>query len=110
MSAAVYAFWVMPPQAGAINHVLFMSMGLLVYVPQTMIAVMAMNLATRRAAAAAVGLTGIFGYASTVLSGWGIGYVVDAYGWNGAFGVLLSCSIITAALMFLTWNVKPHSH
>ena len=48
-----------------------------------------MNLATKRAATTAVGLTSIFGYASTVLSGWGLGFVVQHYGWNAGFAGLV---------------------
>src|SRR5438093_7921130 len=84
-------------------------MGLMIYVPQMLIAAMAMNLGTQRASAAAVGLTGIFAYSSTVLSGWGIGKIVDTAGWNGAFQMLIGCAVVTAALMALTWNVGAHA-
>ena len=36
---------------------------------KTLVGIIAANLATKRAAASAVGLTGLFGYASTLLSG-----------------------------------------
>jgi OPA family glycerol-3-phosphate transporter-like MFS transporter/OPA family sugar phosphate sensor protein UhpC-like MFS transporter len=71
---------------------------------------MAMTLGTKRAAAAAVGLTGIFGYASTVVSGWGVGRIVDKSGWGGAFILMIVCAAATTALMALTWNVGAHPH
>jgi OPA family glycerol-3-phosphate transporter-like MFS transporter/OPA family sugar phosphate sensor protein UhpC-like MFS transporter len=83
-------------------------MGFMIYVPQMLIAAMAMNLGTKRAAAAAVGLTGIFGYLSSIVSGWGLGSIVDRNGWDGAFGVMLGCAAATMALMALTWNVGAH--
>ena len=89
--------------------VLFLGMGFMIYVPQMLIAAMAMNLATKRAAAAAVGMTGIFGYASTIVSGVGLGRIVDRSGWNGAFILLIVVSAATAVLMLLTWNVGAHA-
>jgi OPA family glycerol-3-phosphate transporter-like MFS transporter/OPA family sugar phosphate sensor protein UhpC-like MFS transporter len=57
-----------------------------------------------------VGLTGIFGYASTVVSGWGVGRIVDKSGWGGAFILMIVCAAATTALMALTWNVGAHPH
>ncbi len=89
---------------------LFISMGFLLYVPQMLIAAMAMNLGTKRASAAAVGLTGIIGYASTIITGWGIGSLVDRHGWPAAFQLMLACAAITLVLMAFTWNVGAHTH
>jgi OPA family glycerol-3-phosphate transporter-like MFS transporter/OPA family sugar phosphate sensor protein UhpC-like MFS transporter len=83
-------------------------MGFMVYVPQMLIAAMAMNLGTKRAAAAAVGLTGIVGYASTLVSGYGVGKMVDAGGWDLPFMLMLGCALGTMGLMALTWHVGAH--
>jgi OPA family glycerol-3-phosphate transporter-like MFS transporter/OPA family sugar phosphate sensor protein UhpC-like MFS transporter len=88
--------------------VLFVLMGFLLYVPQMLIAAMAMNLGTKRASAAAVGLTGIIGYASTIITGWGIGSLVDRHGWPAAFALMLGCAVVTLLLMAATWNVGAH--
>jgi sugar phosphate permease len=79
-----------------------------VYSPQMLIAVLAINAATKRAAATAVGLTGILGYLSKIASGYGVGYVVHNWGWDHAFqGCILSC-LITIVLFAFTWNLTPH--
>ena len=110
MTAAVYLFWVTPPGRTGLLAPLYLVMGFMVYIPQMLIAAMAMNLGTKRAAAAAVGLTGIFGYASSVISGWGVGAIVDRGGWDGAFKLMIGCAVGTMALMSLTWNVGAHPH
>ena len=80
-----------------------------------------MNLGTKRASAAAVGLTGIIGYLSTIITGLGIGSLVDRGlvlfghrllepGWPAAFMVMLLCASITLVLMAFTWNVGAHPH
>jgi OPA family glycerol-3-phosphate transporter-like MFS transporter/OPA family sugar phosphate sensor protein UhpC-like MFS transporter len=110
MTAAVYLFWVTPAGQTWLLAPLYLVMGFMVYIPQMLIAAMAMNLGTKRAAAAAVGLTGIFGYASSVISGWGVGAIVDQGGWDGAFKLMIGCAVGTMALMALTWNVGAHPH
>ena len=60
----------------------------------------AANLATKRAAASAVGLVGLFGYLSTTLSGWGVGKLVDLYGWDAPFkGMLIVAGLGTGGTM-----------
>ena len=108
MTGAVYLFWVTPPSRPWLLGPLYIVMGFMVYVPQMLIAAMAMNLGTKRAAAAAVGLTGIFGYLSSIVSGWGLGSIVDRRGWDGAFMLMLGCAVATMGLMAVTWNVGAH--
>jgi OPA family glycerol-3-phosphate transporter-like MFS transporter/OPA family sugar phosphate sensor protein UhpC-like MFS transporter len=108
MVGVIYAFWKTPGSRTGLNTGLFLAMGFLLYVPQMLIAAIAMNLATKRAAAAAVGLTGFLGYFSSILSGWGIGKMVDAGGWDGAFKLMMGCAAAAAVLMAFTWNVGAH--
>jgi hypothetical protein len=59
---------------------------------------------TKRAAGTAAGFTGIFGYASTVLSGWGLGALVDKHGWNAGFLGLVCASAIGTLLFAAAWG------
>lgn len=108
MVGVIYAFWHAPRNAPALAGILFLAMGFLIYVPQMLIAAMAMNLGTKRASAAAVGLTGIVGYASTIVSGWGVGDLVDRAGWRAAFILMMGCAAGAMVLMAITWNVGAH--
>jgi OPA family glycerol-3-phosphate transporter-like MFS transporter/OPA family sugar phosphate sensor protein UhpC-like MFS transporter len=103
-------FRVTPKGSPWLATALFIAIGFLLYVPQMLIAAMAMTLGTKRASAAAVGMTGIFGYASTLASGWGVGRIADKYGWGGVFGLMLACTVATMVLMAITWNVGAHPH
>jgi OPA family glycerol-3-phosphate transporter-like MFS transporter/OPA family sugar phosphate sensor protein UhpC-like MFS transporter len=84
--------------------------GFFIYGPQALIGITAANLATRRAAATAAGFTGLFGYASTLVSGWGLGKIVDVYGWNVGFGVLLSIGALGTFMFILAWPAKAHGY
>jgi OPA family glycerol-3-phosphate transporter-like MFS transporter/OPA family sugar phosphate sensor protein UhpC-like MFS transporter len=109
-AVVIWLFWSAPKSTPYVAGALYIVMGFLLYMPQMLIAAMAMNLGTKRASAAAVGLTGIIGYASTIITGLGIGGLVDHYGWGAAFGLMFVCSLITLILMAFTWNVGAHTH
>lgn len=107
---ALYLFWKAPPQQVAINTTFLMIAGFFIYGPQALIGVAAANLATRRAAATAVGLTGIFGYASTVLSGLGLGYLAKNYGWDAGFKGLIAIAAVGMLLFIVAWRAKAHGY
>ena len=68
------------------------------------------NLATKRAAATAIGFTSIFAYASTVLSGWGLGLLVQRQGWDMGLAGLVTVAGVGALLFVLAWPAKPHGY
>jgi sugar phosphate permease len=89
---------------------LLCSIGFFVYGPQCLLAIACVNLATKRAAATVVGLTSIFGYASTVFSGWGLGYLVDHYGWDAGFAGLTACAVLGTLLFIAVWPAKANGY
>jgi OPA family glycerol-3-phosphate transporter-like MFS transporter/OPA family sugar phosphate sensor protein UhpC-like MFS transporter len=107
-SVSLFLFWKAPGHNVLLNTGLLMSTGFFVYGPQALVAVIVAHLATKRGAATAVGLTSIFGYASTVLSGWGLGFLAQHYGWNPAFGCLIGIALIGAILFALALPAKSH--
>jgi OPA family glycerol-3-phosphate transporter-like MFS transporter/OPA family sugar phosphate sensor protein UhpC-like MFS transporter len=106
----VFAFWKYPGHSMAVNTALLAAAGFFVYCPQSLIAVVAANLATKRAAATAVGFTSIFAYASTVVSGYGIGWLSSNYGWGPAFECLIAAAIAGAVLFVIALPAKVHGY
>ena len=90
---SVLLLWKIQTQSGWLITGLQCATGFFVYGPQCLLAIACVNLATKRAAATAVGLTSIIGYASTVLSGWGLGFLVQNYGWNAGFAGLMAARL-----------------
>jgi OPA family glycerol-3-phosphate transporter-like MFS transporter/OPA family sugar phosphate sensor protein UhpC-like MFS transporter len=84
--------------------------GFFIYGPQALVGIHAANLATKRAAATAIGLTGLFGYASTILSGWGLGLIVETYGWERGFLGILAITVAGAILFACAWPAKAHGY
>ena len=107
---SVLLFWKVPTQSRLLTTSLLCAIGFFVYGPQCLLAIACANLATKRAAATAIGLTSIFGYASTLLSGWGMGTLVQYYGWDAAFRGLLIISILGTLLFIAAWPAKAHGY
>jgi OPA family glycerol-3-phosphate transporter-like MFS transporter/OPA family sugar phosphate sensor protein UhpC-like MFS transporter len=107
---SVFLFWKIPGQSELGTATLLGAAGFFIYGPQCLLAVAAANLATKKAAATAIGLTSIFGYASTVLSGWGLGALAQHYGWNDVFAGLIVVAVLGSLLFALAWNAKAHGY
>lgn len=107
---SVFLFWRIPGQSELGTAALLGGAGFFIYGPQCLLAVTAANLATKKAAATAIGLTSIFGYLSTVLSGWGLGALVQHYGWNVAFEGLIIVAALGSLLFALAWRAKADGY
>jgi OPA family glycerol-3-phosphate transporter-like MFS transporter/OPA family sugar phosphate sensor protein UhpC-like MFS transporter len=107
---AVLLLWWYPGRSAAVYTGILCLAGFFIYGPQALIGISAANLATKRAAATAVGLTGLFGYLSTIVSGVGLGYLVEKSGWNTALGALLGIGAVGAFMFVLAWPAKAHGY
>ncbi|MBL9189212.1 MAG: MFS transporter [Opitutaceae bacterium] len=106
---SLLAFWKFGSSLTA-AAVLLGASGFFIYGPQALIGITAANLATRRAAATAAGFTGLFAYASTIVSGRWLGQMVDRSGWDAAFGALLAMGAVGTVFFILAWPAKPHGY
>jgi OPA family glycerol-3-phosphate transporter-like MFS transporter/OPA family sugar phosphate sensor protein UhpC-like MFS transporter len=101
----IVAFWQLPAGSSSLLFALCLcGAGFFIYGPQALIGIYAANQATNKAAASANGLVGIFGYASTVLSGVGFGYVATHYGWAFSFITILIMAILSIIFLLFLWK------
>jgi OPA family glycerol-3-phosphate transporter-like MFS transporter/OPA family sugar phosphate sensor protein UhpC-like MFS transporter len=107
---SIVLFWKIPTKSMIGSSALLCAAGFFVYGPQALVGTITANLATKRVAATAIGFTGVFAYASTLLSGWGLGTLVEHHGWNaGLLGI--SCAAVIGTILFsLAWSAKPHGY
>lgn len=104
-------FWAVP--AGSpwwVMMIPFMFIGFFIYGPQALLGVAAANQATNRASATANGILGIFGYASTLVSGVGFGYVAQHYGWHSAYVTILVMAFLGMLTLLTMWNAKADGY
>jgi OPA family glycerol-3-phosphate transporter-like MFS transporter/OPA family sugar phosphate sensor protein UhpC-like MFS transporter len=107
---ALFLFWKNPFASQLVNTGLLCCAGFFIYGPQALVGITAANLATKRAAATAIGFTGVFAYASTILSGWGLGTLAGRFGWDAALGGLVVIAAIGTALFAFVWPARPHGY
>jgi OPA family glycerol-3-phosphate transporter-like MFS transporter/OPA family sugar phosphate sensor protein UhpC-like MFS transporter len=91
--------------------------GFFIYGPQALIGIAAANQATNRAAATANGLAGLFGYASGIVSGVGVGYFVDVMNeinpeksWDYVFIGMIGIAILNIFIFMLMWKAKADGY
>ena len=100
----VVLLWKAPVESVWLHFIGMMTIGFLVSGPQILVGVAATDFASKKAAGAASGLTGTFGYLGTAITGIGIGLIVDYSGWDQAFLLVTVSALLSAFFFALTWN------
>ncbi len=100
----VFAFWKTPMGLPLLDGLWLFGVGFFIYGPQFLVGVMVTDLAGKRAAGTAIGMTGFFGYLSGILSGYGLGKMVETYGWDPTFQIMLFCCLGAAVPFMFCWK------
>ena len=61
-------------------------------------------------AATAGGFCGLFGYGSTIVSGWGMGMLVQYTDWSVALYTLVGMALVGTAVFAAAWKAKPNGY
>ncbi len=104
----VVLLWFIPPGHAWLDAAALVGVGFLVYGPQMLVSVAAADYASKKAAATATGMTGLFGYLGSAVCGIGVGVVVDRWDWDGGF-VLFTAAAVGGLVLFvlaLLWTRK----
>jgi OPA family glycerol-3-phosphate transporter-like MFS transporter len=108
VTLAIVFYW--KSESLLIINISLIALGFLIYGPVMLIGVHALDLVPKKAAGTAAGLTGLFGYMGGALfANIAMGYVVDNFGWDGGFKVLIAASVISIFLLALSWRNKNKS-
>jgi phosphoglycerate transporter family protein len=100
----LFLFWKIPSSSQVMNTTFLFLMGFFIYGPQTLVGISGAELGSKRAAAAANGLTGTFGYLGGAVSGVGVGFVADRWGWDAVFLFFGICALLGTFFFILNWN------
>ncbi|MHA7110228.1 glycerol-3-phosphate transporter [Sunxiuqinia elliptica] len=102
---AIYMYWKNPSGHIVVDNIALIAIGFLIYGPVMLIGVQALDLVPKKAAGTAAGLTGLFGYLGGALfANIAIGFIVDYWGWDAAFILMLSACVISIIFTAFTWN------
>ncbi|MGJ7030985.1 glycerol-3-phosphate transporter [Niabella hirudinis] len=105
VAVAVLVYWKNPPGNPLVDNIALIAIGFLIYGPVMLIGVQALDLVPKKAAGTAAGLTGLFGYLGGALfANAAMGYVVDHWGWDGGFLVLMASCVLAILFTAMTWR------
>ena len=106
------AFWFLPTGLPVCCYVIPLAgAGFFIYGPQGLTGVTAINLATKRYAATAIGFTSLFSYGSVIVSGWGMGFLAERTGgWGAPFACVLGAAVAGCVIFAMLWNTKPNGY
>lgn len=93
-----------------LDSISLISIGFLIYGPVMLIGVHALDLAPKKAAGTAAGLTGFFGYffGTAILANIAMGYIVQHLGWDWGFILLLAACAL--AFLFISFTYKNEQY
>lgn len=109
LSFGIFAFWISPPGHPFLFTATLGICGFLVYGPLMLVSVAVAGYAGKKAAATASGFTGLWGYIGATLSGVGVGFAADTFGWEGGFATIIGSGILSSLFFALTWKAKPRA-
>jgi len=105
-TAAIALFWLVSGTTVLLDSVMIFTIGFLIFGPQMLIGVAAVELSHKKAAGTATGLTGWIAYLGVATSGYPLGKIIEGFGWEGYFIALSTCGLISTALLLPLWNAK----
>ena len=110
-AAFAFGFWLLPEGAPAWQAtLLLMGAGFCIYGPQALTGIIVANQATKEAAALATGFAGIMGYLSTTVSGIGIAFIKETFGWGVALCAIAFFAIVGMALFLCAWSARADGY
>lgn len=100
-----------------LDYLMLVTIGFFIYPPVMLLALVALDLTSKKAVGTAAGFIGMFGYLGRATLGQGIGSMLEQYrlegqleaGWTVALGAVLASTLIAIALLSLTWRIRPRA-
>lgn len=105
-----FLFWKSPDSLPWLAAAFLCLSSFFVYGPQALLATAASQLSTKHACATANGILGIFGYASTTISGVTFGYLSEHFGWNSVFLVSVLIGVVGSVVIALMWKAPADGY
>lgn len=80
--------------------------GFMIFGPQMLIGVAAVEVASKQSTATASGFVCCISYLGAACAGYPLGKIIQEFGWSGHFGAMIAACILAVLFLIPTWNVK----
>ncbi len=102
---ALVGYWFVPAGSVILCNTILAIIGFFIYGPVVLIGISAVDIAPKKAAGTAAGLTGLLGYVvGTMGANLGAGMIVDNFGWQAAIISLFAAAILAIFFLSMNWN------
>lgn len=103
---SVMALWWSHTSSPVLDLFYLASIGFFVFGPQMIIGLAAAECVDKRAAAAANGFAGFFGYVGAAVAGYPIGKIIDMWSWDGYYMCIIFSSVIILVILLPLWSLS----
>ena len=110
LAFAFIALWKIPANHPYFDTLALIFAGFLLAGPQVLVGIAMADFTCKSVVGSANGFAGFMAYVvGAMITGVGVGRLVDVWGWSGAFVLFIVCSLIGAFFFALTWNARPRN-
>ena len=110
LALAFYALWKIPANSPGYDTLSLIFAGFLLAGPQVLVGIAMADYTCKSVVGSANGFAGFLAYVfGALISGIGVGKLVDHWGWEAVFILFIICSLLGAFFFALTWNKKPNN-
>lgn len=94
LALPLLGFWMLNASSYIAVSALLFVVGMFLFGPQMLVGCAAVEKTSKEAAGTASGFAGVFGYLGAAIAGYPFGVLIDHYGWNGFFVVLIIAALL----------------
>jgi len=105
---AVLSLLYMPKGLGYLDSVAIFTIGMMVFGPQMLIGIMAVEVSHKNAAGSSTGFIGFFAYIGAAIAGCPLGLLIQHFGWVTFFTTMALCAAIILGLTLPMWKVTSY--
>ena len=105
---AIAGLYLAPPGMKILDYSLMFAIGFLIFGPQMLIGIAAVELSHKKAAATSNGFVGWVAYLGAATAGYPISKIAEECGWYGFFVALGICGAISVLLLLPLWKIKSN--
>jgi MFS transporter, OPA family, sugar phosphate sensor protein UhpC len=108
LTLSIIIFWQFTSANIWIDSLLAGTIGFFVFGPHMLIGIAAVELSHKKAAATSTGFIGWISYLGAFVAGGPIGIILDKWGWNSFFVILISCGVISSLFLSFVYKAKAY--